>query len=59
MDFKNMVIKCIEEDCRKLSDLKNVCGVFERYMKMSDTELIRTYEQYFGLDSVEDDILCS
>lgn len=59
MEFKNMVIKCIEEDCRKLVDLKNVCGVFDRYMRMSDAEIIRIYEEYFGLDSVDDEILCS
>ena len=59
MDFKSMIIRCIQEDCKKLSDLKNICGVFDRYSKMSDVELKKTYENYFGLDSVEDEILCS
>ena len=59
MDFKNMIIRCIQEDWKKLADLKNIYGVFDRYSKMTDVELIKTYEQYFGLDSVEDDVLCS
>lgn len=58
MNFKNMIIRCIQEDCKKLTDLAHICGVFERYSRMSDAELIQTYEQYFGSDYVEEEFLC-
>ena len=61
MDFKSMVIRCIQEDSKKVSDVKSACSVFERYMKMSDLDVIAVYEEYFGLDNAqnEDDFLCA
>lgn len=59
MDYKNMIIKCIQEDCLKLTDLKSVCSVFERYSNMSDLDVIQIYDEYFGLDkNSEDGFLC-
>lgn len=62
MDFKSMVIRCIQEDCKKVPDIKSACGVFERYMKMSDLDVINVYETYFGIENASndlDDFLCA
>ena len=59
MEFKNMLIKCIQEDCLKLGDLKNACSVFQRYSLMTDLEVIQIYDEYFGLTNEKDEgFLC-
>ena len=54
MNYKEMMLKCIEIDILNISELKefkDVIDIINHYKKLTDLQIIKIYDEYFGLES--------